>query len=499
MSNRPLSRRGFLLGSLGACFVAGCSRKDTAARRSPSPVEPEVPFLDRPSIALLVLDTMRADHLECARALPGSAAGFTPNLDALAGRGIRFANAFANAPWTLPSHASLFTGREPHEHGQCHAALVYDGEDVSLKPEARLPGRFNTLAAALGELGYQSVGISQNPWVGTFATQDFGFGRFWELWQREPGRLPFPPPAGDDLDIHKITYFSRGFFDTMLDRSRPFFLFANYINCHLPYEPAWPFRQRFAPGFPSEDVLSLSSRNWLPRKEEGKLGPEAIAHLRRLYLAEVAEVDAAVGEFVALLQERGLLDTTLIIVLSDHGECIGHHGFFDHQFNLFDDLLRVPLIMAHPKLPPSPAIETPVVLSDLFPTVLEFIGARRMRERLGLPGRIMPLAAGTGSAEARERPLFSLYRRGSRVLVEVRHSLPAAVAARLDRDLFGVRKGDWKAVLASDGELVLFNAARDPGEEENVARKEPGVARELGALLKEHFDNGALPFPKTTG
>jgi len=268
-NSRALSRRRVLAAALGSLVGAGCGKeKEPRGGKGETREAPGAEFrLGRPNVVLLVLDTMRADHLECAGAFRGSARDFTPNLDRLARSAVRFTNAFANAPWTLPSHGSLFTGREPQEHKQTHEAVLVGGKRIRLKTEAHLPGRFTTLASALRALGYQTLGISQNPWVGRLTTQDHGFGLFWELWA--PDRLPFPPRKGKDLSLHKVSYAFRHFLEKKRDPARPFFLFVNYITCHLPYRPAWKFRRKFVPGFPPDYLLDMTSHNWLPLKEEG--------------------------------------------------------------------------------------------------------------------------------------------------------------------------------------------------------------------------------------
>jgi arylsulfatase A-like enzyme len=458
--------------------------------------EAGLPDLGRPSIVLIVLDTMRADHLECAGTPMGGARGFTPTLDRLAARGTRFKNAYANAPWTLPSHASLFTGCEPHRHGQDNPALTGNPEEIRIDPRLALPGRFTTMAAAFRELGYQTLGISENPWVGPLTALDDGFGHFWELRQDGTSRAPFPPPQGKDLTCHKVTYLCRNFFDRFFHLGNPFLLFVNYMTCHLPYRPTWQFRRAFAPDVTLDELLELRSDTWLLRQREGRLGNAQTAQLRRLYLAAVAQADAAVAEVLDLLKERQLLDNTLCIVLSDHGECIGHHGFFDHHFNLFDDLLRVPLIVAHPKLQAPRVIETPVQLSDLLPTLLQLVGAGSLGTRLNLPGPLLPLGEDSRTPEGAARPLFFLLRRGSRVLVSLRDKLPPATIARLDRDLLGVKRGDAKAVLSSDGELTLFDTARDPEEKTNLAATHAETARALAALLGAHFGGSGIPIPE---
>ncbi len=495
---KSLTRRTFVAAGLAALASSGCKRPSGKGRGPAQHEEKKsagvglskLPELGRPSILLVVLDTLRHDHVSYSGNVPGGYTDLTPHLDELARKGIRYEKAYANAPWTLPSHASLFTGFGPHVHLQGHNAVVRRGEALAVQEKYALPGRFLTMAAVLREIGYQTLGVSQNPWVGPLTTQDYGFDHFYPLWDQ--ASLPFPPRKGEDLELHKVTYACRYYFEKVFKPRKPLFLFINYITCHLPYQPAWKFRRRYVPGFPPDYVLEMTSHNWLLLKQQGKLEGEAVTYLRKLYLAEAAEVDAALGQLLELAVSK-LGEDLLIIVTSDHGECIGHHGFFDHQFNLYEDLLRVPLLITHPKLPKGIAVKTPVQLSDIFPTLLGLLGCRERALRLKLPGPALPLR---DENKPKDRPLFFLFRRGSRVLEALRPKLKSEIVSALDRDLFGVRFKDKKLIVASDGKGALYDLSADPAELKNRINENRPAAGGLFAMLREVFAPAGLPLPE---
>ena len=484
---RGMTRR-HALGVLSASVLAGCSR-DAPPVPSAGDAGPAAPpaLPGRPHIVMFVADTLRADTLGCY----GAKVKATPRIDALAAGGILCTRAYANAPWTLPSHASLFTGFPPEIHGQTHAAVTMAGGAVGVKAEAALPGRFTTLAAALKEIGYQTAGLSQNLWVGPLSTQDHGFDRFVELREEKTPLYVEAPGGGRE---HKVTHFTRRFLAEARDPSRPLFLFINNMTCHLPYDPPPYLRQRFFQGMPSdlEKLARVKSNTWLTMVQNGELDEDAMWHLRDLYQGSVAELDAVAGGVLDVLDGAGLLDTTLFVFLSDHGECIGHHGFYDHLFNLYDDLVRVPLILSHPALAGGQVREDLVQLSDLFPTILRALGQERILARLALPGQVLPLVPGAPPADG---PLFMLFLRGSRVLEGLRAELAPATVARLDRDLFGVIEGTHKLVLAHDGEALLFDLAADPGEERNLAQDAPQMVESMAELLRAAYGTRGYAVP----
>ncbi len=472
-TGRTCMRRRDALALLSLPLLGACTKRAAA----PAPRQPH--------IVILLVDALRRDFVGCY----GGDGAATPVIDRIAREGVRFTNAYANAPWTLPSHASLFTGLAPEVHRQTHAAVEEQGGAIRLKPEARLPGRLATMASLLKERGYQTVGISQNPWVGALSTQDHGFDFFWELG-RAAG-LPFPEQQGEDLAVHKVTYFFKQFLASRRTPDRPIFLFVNYIACHLPYDPPELFRQKFVSGPAPRRLAEIESNNWLPKKERGELDENAAAGLEELYRAEVAYADAAVGELRAALEAARMLDDTLLVVTSDHGESLGEHGFFDHQFNLYEELLRVPLVVRHGALPAGGTCEAFVQLSDLLPTVLRFSGLDDGPARFAPGGA--PLFNSRGLVPIPERPLYFMFRRGSRVLARWKDAIAPQTFARLDRDLFAVRKGAMKLILARDGERELYDLGSDLRETKKLPAAEQAAA--LAALLAARYAAAAVGFP----
>lgn len=507
MPRHFINERGFdLMRFTGLCLAillvaAGCEKKPAPVSGKPSaqkqaPVKKEAAkpavsdfTLGKPNMVLIIIDTLRADHVGKHK----DQESVTPVLDGLAAQGVCFTKAYSNAPWTLPAHASLFTGLEPHVHEQTHAA-VYDTENgPAVKKEVLLPGRLKTLAEVLKEGGYQTLGISQNPWVGRLSTQNTGFEHYWELWS-DAQPLPFAPRQGEELNRHKVTHAFKHYLDTMRDSEKPFFLFINYITCHLPYAPDWKFRRKMVKGFPPDDLFDLNSHNWLERMAEGKLDAERIDYLRKLYRAEAAEADDSVGQIVQLLEDAGAFDDTLFIVTADHGESIGHHELFDHQFSIFDDLVKIPLVMRHPRLPQGKEMAMPVQLTDLMPTLLQMSGLGKAREGLDLPGWVIPLDPAYQGDVFADRPLFFFYEKGARVLRLLKDKLPAALYERHNCALCGVQQGPWKLIVTGHGKVMLFNTGDDAEEGRDLAKEKADVAAGLLDAVKKHFADTGFPF-----
>ena len=333
-----------------------------------------------PNVLLLILDTVRAKSL----GLHGGAAGVSPHLDRLASRSIVFERAQSPAPWTLPSHASMFTGRWPHE--------------TSASWDRPLDDTHPTLAEALAERGYATAGFVANLlYASTPLGLDRGFARY-EDFPISPGQVVLSTSLGREIVTHDGLRRLAGWHEVLnrkpadglnrdlldwLDRrpaSRPFFAFMNFFDAHEPYEPPAAVRQRFVdPGFRRDDVSHTHSllRGVDARRVDGwAMSPAEARNELGLYEASIAALDARLGELFDRLEERGLLDGTLVVITSDHGEQFGEHGLFGHLQSLYQPVTHVPLIV---RLPGDGGagrrIETAVSLRDLPATVLDLVGA----------------------------------------------------------------------------------------------------------------------------
>ena len=421
-----------------------------------------------PNILWVVLDTVRADRLGPY----GCPAPTTPFLDEFASQCLVFDRAVADGMWTLPSHASMFTGLPVRQHG-------VGG------PTRRLDDSFPTLAETLRNSGYRTALFSNNPLVGpgTGLSRGFATARVvWNFHRRSRFSLEFlcerwgitPPLPWLDLDCgaaltnHLIARWLGQ------QSGSPLLLFVNYMEAHLPYRSPQACRRQFLPGDQLHRSYDLrysvygDLEDWLTfgANVDGydALLPGDREVIKRQYDAAVRYLDGRVRELVTMFAQRGLLDHTLIVITSDHGEYLDTHGMWSHHFLLYDDLTRVPLLIRPPGPPRPGRIAAPVQLSDLYPTLLHAaVGTQ--------PGDLNPHA----------RDLLAHPEPGSAERIVVTEHFGAArplaqrLLAKSDPDLrrraspqLAAVTTRYKYVRSADGTRELYDLANDPGEQRNV-------------------------------
>jgi arylsulfatase A-like enzyme len=427
----------------------------------------------QPSFLLFVYDTARVDAFSAY----GRASGTTPAADELAATGLRYTRAYAQAPWTLPSHASLFTGLLPSEHG-----LTWR--------HTRAPDDWVTLAERLRDAGYETVGVSENGWISDVFNMTQGFERFTNV------------PTKDAPDVRSV--ITRWL--AKRTSKRPFFLFVNVTDAHAPY--AVKGNEAFLPPgvTPAEaGTVSQESVRYLCSK-----APHAhdLEVLHALYLGDVHVADAKLTEVLKLLGDAGLGRGLVTIVTADHGEHFGEHRLVNHLFSLHEELLHVPLIV-HGLAGVSPAIiDTPVALTDVMPTLLVTAGL----PAAGEPLPRAPGAADTGRVIVAEHMDFAGEPPAPRKIAGPlaqdgidavrRHCGPA------DRVFGGMRvaiRYPWKLIWYTDYPAALYDLQTDPeelhdlaaSETARVAELEPEIAR-LAALERDgaHKATEAKPTPE---
>ena len=278
------------------------------------------------NVLLVTLDTTRADRLGCY----GHASARTPRLDRLAAEGVRFENAIAAAPITLPSHASILTALYPFEHGVRNNGNFYLAE------------RFETLASVLRKRGYHTAAF-----VSSFILdRRYGLARGFETYD---DRMEEAPGLGSGLEAerrgdrtaHALIRWLEGYAGQGAPAS--FFVWLHLYDPHEPYRPPPPFSDLF---------------------------------VRDPYDGEIAFADHTVGTVLDKLAQLGLLDRSLVAVVADHGESLGDHGEETHSMFLYESAIRVPLILWRPGvLPAGRVIAPPVRALDLSPTILDILGA----------------------------------------------------------------------------------------------------------------------------
>jgi choline-sulfatase len=367
-------------------------------------------------VVLVTIDTLRADHVG---AYGGAAA--TPALDRLASEGVLLEQATTPVPSTGPAHVSLMTGLYPWRHGALANAVPLD------------PGLV-TLAPLLSEQGFRT-----GAFVSSYIVHSrFGFNRGF-------GTYHFEPTEGFHWrGRRRDRFWSRGE-ATVAAASRwlgsnttdRFFLWVHLFDPHTPYLPP--------PGFAlsTKEPVDLGAK----RLPSGVKNMKQLAQLNRQYRGEVSYADAQVGRLVAELARLELADRTAVIVTSDHGEGLGDHGLLEHGQNVFDELVRVPLIVRAAGLPAGRRLSGPAQLEDLMPTILALVDVRYEVGAAELDGfDLSPWLRGTTDTSPRSWA------------VGRRRPYPGRP------DLFFARRWPQKWMGSSPGDGEAYALDSDPGE-----------------------------------
>ena len=408
------------------------------------------------NVLLLVMDTQRADHLSTY----GYFRPTSPRIQQLAREGIVYRQAFAPSSWTLPSHAGMLTGRRFDEH---RAGLIR---------RPYLDREFLTLAEALAREGYATGGFVSNTfWAGRQTRINRGFIHYEDFYgnladavsRTALGRLlayqVLPKFGWQDIPGRKRAgEINRDFLDwqaTLGDR--PFFALLNYMDVHGPYLPRPPYLGRFRPEHPAagSGTIDLGAVDAETRPPT----PQQLALWVDRYDESVLELDAKIGALIDELRSRALLDRTLVIVTSDHGEAFGEHGMIYHGGSLYPEQLHVPLVFRLPNAARAgTVVSAPVSLMQIPATVAEITGRALTR----FPG---PSLLGTSPS--------------SKVLAEVgfRPLVPKSWPAGRG-GLRTLITAEWQFIRNDDGTVELFHRASDPSSIHNLA----GDLRRAAAL-----------------
>jgi arylsulfatase A-like enzyme len=419
-----------------------------------------------PNIILIVVDSLRADHLSSY----GYARPTTPNLDALlAGQGVRFSDVTSAAPWTCPSNAALATGRTPTSLG---ASWLTIGASV--------PANAQTLAESLHDAGYYTAGFVNNACV----RGRYGFAQGYDLYDDafvdRPKSDAENKVRADEVN-GKVTGWLTTDWPAANTGGRPLFLFVYYMEPHVFYDPPAPYDTLYDPDYTGP--LTPASFGIGQDVVEGRFvpSPRDIDHLLALYDGEITFWDVYVGELLNELQQQGLLDNSLIVLTSDHGEMFGEHGKWVHGTALYEEEVRVPLVMRYPgRIAPGQVITTPVQSMDLMPTILEYAGA-------AVPANLQ--AAGLrGLIEGRGAPA----RRGVySELDSIKDTSHWGYWLAPKTDLRSAREGQWKLIahIGDQASDELYQVRPDTlAEGENLLAQQAAVAEQLRALLLAWFE-----------
>lgn len=382
------------------------------------------------NVLLVSLDTTRADHIGCY----GDEQARTPNIDALASRGVLFEDAVAPAPITLPSHSSLMTGKLPLAHGVRDNGLFVLGE------------QHQTMAESLRDRGYRTAAA-----IASYPLQArFGIGQGFELFDDHI------TASHEDLFGQKVFPKSRLYFDERQagdvneaiwpwleeHHEEPFFLWLHYFDAHQPLEPPPPYDQIFA---------------------------------HDPYRGEIAYADESIGTVLQRLDDLGVRERTLVIVTADHGEGLGEHREATHSMLLYQSTLHVPLIIAAPQGVAGGRVEERVSLVDVLPTVLELL---EIEIPTGVQGRSLAhhLTGANAEPPSRQREVYA-----------------ETLSPRLARNW-----GELRALFVGDHKYVhgprpeLYDLASDPREQHDLVAEQPEVASGLRVRLERFVRQHAV-------
>ena len=403
----------------------------------------EVP--EPPCVLMIAIDTLRPDHLGCY----GYGRPTSPNLDELASGGVLFENAYSQAPWTLPSFASVFTSLYPTQHG---ATTV----------ESAMGRDFPTLAEVLGGSGYATGAIVNAPVL----RSEYHLNRGFDFYSEPAGEIE--RPAGE------VTREALEWIGSQAER--PFFAFVHYFDPHLAYAPPPPYDTLFDPAYSGALGNSFnldyftSGKARVIRQEILGLDQADRDHIVSLYDGEIAFTDCAVGSLLAGLGDLGLLDNTVVVLLSDHGEEFFEHGGLDHGHSLYEELIRVPLVIRFPGgLASGMRIARQVRLIDIMPTLIDYLDVPGEFEFEGVS--LMPAVKGLDPAV-----------RAAGRLLPPDECLSEAM--RRTNTVKSITSFPWKLIEdISSGEASLFNLDSDPTEQRDLHDSEPERAAGLDATI----------------
>jgi arylsulfatase A-like enzyme len=420
---------------------------------------------------LIVLDSVRRDHLSCY----GYERRTTPHIDRLADEGVRFDQAYSNSCWTIPAHASLFTGLYPSRHG----AMDLDAN--------RLDEGHLTMASYLAQQGYRTASISCNGLIPGPIDLDRGFQHSVDVGAlRGASRGLFPrlvrkvhrlwrERTARDRGTARATKLALRWLNEQ-EPARPFFLFVNYMDCHLPYRLKDTDRYRFLEGHERERADAVPQDPFGTMAGKVPMSEQQLTDLQALYDGALYHLDWHVGILLHALRSTGTLERTLLIVTSDHGESFGEHGLMDHQYGLYENLIRIPLVIRLPEGELERGVhETPVQLADILPTLANRLGnaGGSLRELDGYPIFEGP----SRTAVIAEYPVPNLR--------TLRRRYPEADLGRLDVGLRSIRVGRYKLIERSDGGMELYDLETDPAEQRNRGNERTDVVTRLHDALED--------------
>ncbi len=460
---RARTRAGRKAGTAGRWALVATAALVVAVGCRPAPPPPP------PNVILILADTLRADRLGAF----GGTRGVSPFLDDFARGATVFAHAYAQAPWTEPSVASLFTSRFMSQHGMYAFGSQLD------------PGEL-TLAELLHARGYATGAFIANFGICEQFGYAQGFDAFETFLPERDAAHPLVKARGEVVGTAALRWVDQ----VRKDGAAPIFLYLHYMEAHLPYTVPDEFVARVARGRspPAVDTATgemFFSGKWPPQAEQRR-------NIETVYDAEVLSLDEMLRHTFAALRARHLLDNAVVVFVADHGEELGDHGHWGHGSSLYEELIHVPLVIAAPGQSAGVAVREPVALIDVAPTVADLAGAELPASfegrslRRALPGPRVPWwrrITAPAVPPLERQPVFSELIFADRKAVPTPHERAIIV-------------GGDKLIVGVGGERERYDVTRDPAEEVRLDADENGPLHTLLAGFADRLgDARAHPAP----
>ncbi|MFQ5706559.1 MAG: sulfatase [bacterium] len=413
-----------------------------------------------PNVLVILIDALRYDHLGCY----GYAKPTSPNIDNFARESLVFTNSFSQSNHTKPSIASLFTSLYPSQH---HVVRSNRRDAAGNYISDILDDSFKTMAEYLQEAGYNTAGFIDQGQLRAY----MGFAQGFDYYDTYLGIAPL-------INQKFIGWLP-------VNKYRKFFAYLHYLDVHAPYTPPAKYIDLF--GLRDKvNYVPAQGKKWIKAREnwkkfnddlvEGKikLTQDDIQELKSLYDGEIRALDDELGLLFQKLKKEGVYDNSLIILTADHGEGFMEHGMTGHGNSLYDELLRVPLIMRFPNGERRGVVDIPVQAVDLLPTILDFLGQARDANLMGKS--ILELMNATDHVS--QRPIVS--ERGS---------------------LVAYRIGNYKYIYDKQHNTgELYDLQSDPGEQHNLSNHDNNKkALEMQKELKQYAQAIAKATPQSKG
>jgi arylsulfatase A-like enzyme len=455
-----LSRRQVLKAWTGATGLAATL---ALSRRAPGPLLSRARG-DRPNIIFIVTDALRADHTGAYDYYRDT----TPELDRwIANEGVTFRQATSSAAWTFPGTATMMTGRLP-------IRLNANSNNTVLRSSCP------TLAELLRGAGYATAGFVAAP----FSRGSRGFNLGFDVYDDSLTALPLDSNGQAD----QLNALAQQWLATW-QGTAPLFLFLYYFDIHTWYRPPAPYDVRYDATYEGTLTSEVYKNGETVVAGTVVPSPRDVEHLRALYDGEIAYWDARLGEMLSALRDAGILDNAVVVLTSDHGDAFGEHGLWTHGNSVYEEILRVPLLIRYSGvIPKGLALDAPAQNMDLAPTLLEWAGVKYSHMMDGAS-----LASAAAGQAVAPRDVFSEI---DGITDPTNWSYWLA-----PRDtLHSIRRGEYKYIHhvgheAAD-ELYRIRPAT-VYEQENIIAAEPETAATLQAVVIEKFDQHRVMLPAT--